>query len=160
MNRLPVTHLLTPVQLQMDIKEKLAQMDKKAGHRILGGSRRAQQKHAFFFDDIHLASKNSVVGSCGLSDSHSPLLELICYMLRHRKLTDFTRSYEYLLASKFVALTTPTDYWRLPSRLTRGTCRLPFFPPTDKCLHKIFSRSIYQWLEAFPLQNVSQVANV
>ena len=165
MNRLAVNHLLTPVQLQLDIKEKLVQMEKKSGHRHLGGSKKSQRKHAFFLDDIHLASKLSAVeSSASVGASHtsdpSPLLELIRYMLRRRKLTDFTRSYEHLLVSKFVAVTTPGDYWRLPVRLTRGMCRLPFLPPSDDCLHKIFMHGTSLWLEGFPLGNISQVAKV
>lgn len=167
MNRLPVTHLLTPVQLQLDITEKVAQMDKKSGHRLLGGAKKAQQKHAFFLDDLHLASKPCPVEHRNLSaeftpsqSPHPPLLELIRYMLGHRKLTDFARSYEHPMASKFVAMSTPADYWRLPVRLTRGMCRVPFLPPSDECLHKIFASSTKPWLEAFPLGDVTPVLNV
>lgn len=166
MNRLAVTHLLTPQQLQLDIKEKLAQMEKKSGHRFLGGGKRPQQKHAFFLDDVHLASALCNSSTIATTDSppathsNSPLLELIRYMLGHRKLTDFARAYEHLLGSKFVAMSTPWDYWRLPVRLTRGMCRIPFLPPSDECLHKIFAHSIKLWLEAFPLGDVAQVSNV
>jgi hypothetical protein len=161
MNRLAVSHLLTPLQLQRDIKEKLAQLEKKSGHRFLGGGRRLQQKHAFFLDDIHLASTAGTAGCAPPSSAHSPLLELIRYMLRHHKLTDSGRTYEYLLPSKFVATSTPGHYWRLPVRVTRGMCRVPFLPPSDECLHKIFTHNIRLWLEAFPLGDIiSQVTNV
>lgn len=166
MNRLAVNHLLTPVQLQLDIKESLAQMEKKSGHRFLGGGKRPQQKHAFFLDDVHLAStpvepNPSTSAEFSLPPcSRSPLLELIRYMLGHRKLTDFARTYEHLLVSKFVAMSTPGDYWRLPVRFTRGLCRVPFLPPSDECLHRIFARSINVWLEGFPLRDVAQVSNV
>ena len=166
MNRLAISHLLTPLQLQLDIKEKLAQMEKKSGHRFLGGGKRPQQKHAFFLDDIHLASAlctfepTTADRSPPSPHSNSPLLELIRYMLRHRKLTDFARAYEHLLGSKFVATSTPGDYWRLPVRFTRSMCRIPFLPPSDECLHKIFAHSIKLWLEAFPLGDVAQVSDV
>lgn len=168
MNRVAVNHLLTPLQLQLDIKESLAQMEKKSGHRFLGGGKRLQQKHAFFLDDVHLASTPCTVEINPFTSaefslppcSDSPLLELIRYMLDHRKLTDFARTYEHLLASKFVAMSTPEDYWRLPVRFTRGLCRVPFLPPSDACLHRIFAHSIKPWLEAFPLGDVAQVSNV
>lgn len=164
MNRLPVNHLLTPVQLQMDVKEKLALLDKK--QKFLGGAKRSQQKHAFFLHNIHLASKSCDVErrndrtGVSLSHSDSPLLELLRYMLSHKRLTDFSRSYEYLLISKFVVTSTPADYWRLPVKFTRGICRLPFLPPSDECLHNIFSKNMEPWLEAFPLGDVAQTANV
>lgn len=166
LGELPVSHLLTPVQLQVAIKEKLVQLEKKSGQRFLTGSRRNVQKHAFFLDDIHLAnmegsSASPSTGSGGRgSCMDCPVLELLRYMLSHRKLTDFTRCYEHLLNSKFVFTSTPDDYWRLPVRFTRAMCRLPFLPPSDKCLHGIFSCTISPWLEGFPLGDAPLMANV
>lgn len=164
---LPVSHLLTPVQLQVAIKEKLVQLEKKSGQRFLTGSRRNVQKHAFFLDDIHLAdmegstSAPPSTGCRGHGCQDCPVLELLRYMLCHHKLTDFTRCcYEHLLSSKFVFTSTPDDYWRLPVRFTRTMCRLPFLPPSDKCLHSIFSCTVSPWLEGFPLEDASLMANV
>lgn len=156
-SRLPVNHLLTPVNLQSNMIEKLTQIEKKSGQR---GSRKSSDRNVFFLDDVHLASKSTLAVSASQTDSGGPLLELIRYMLCQHKLRDFTRTYEHLLSFRFVATTTPEDYWRLPTRLSRTMCRLPFLPPSDECLHQIFSRSISLWLEAFPLQDATQVANV
>ena len=175
---LPITHLLTPVQLQADLLERLSQLEKKLGQRWTGGGggKKSQHKTIFFLDDIHLTSKHSsgaapdLEGVCDPStdpppsapptDLACPLLELVCYMQRHRRLRDFTRVCEHLLSPRVVASSTPEEYWRLPVRLTRGMCRLPFLLPSDRCLHQIFCRSVRPWLEAFPLEDAGQVADV
>ena len=156
--RIPITCIETPLCLQSSILTKLAQEEKKTGQKLVGSSRRLQRKVAFVLDDIHLAPKydSTAVTSCT-----SPILELVTFMVSNHKLVDFARGCDHILNSRFAVITTPGDYWRLPTRLTRKLCRLPFFPPSDECLHQVFSRSIELWLQAFPsIGDVDQVINV
>lgn len=162
----PVNHLSTPVQLQGNLLEKLSQLEKRSGQRYLAaGSRKSQNRNVFFLDDIHLAPESSTLDHVGgpvgaFTDLQYPLLELLRYMLSHRRLPDFGRAIQHLLSPRFIATATPEAYWRLPVRLTRGLCRLPFLPPSDQCLHQILSSNIKLWLEDFPIQDTDQVAQV
>ncbi len=157
-SRLPTNGLLTPIQLQTNIVEKLTLLEKKSGQRLFGGSKKSQFRNVFFLDNLHSTLTLSDTDTDG--DVPSPILELMRYMLCHCKLTNFMRTCEQLLNSRFFAISTPGDYWRLPIRMTRTMCRVPFLPPSDECLHQIFSRSLNLWLEEFPLQDSSQVADV
>lgn len=164
-SQLPINHLSTPVQLQSNVLEKLSQLEKKSGQRWPGGSsKKSQHRSVFFLDDIHLAPESSASVHVGQPPGGSgldcPLTELVRYMLSHRRLTDFARACEHLLSPRFMATCTPEAYWRLPVRLTRGVCRLPFLPPSDQCLHQIFSSNINLWLEGFPVHDTNQVAQV
>ncbi len=165
---LPINHIQTPKQLQTSILQKLAQQEKKSGHRIAGSSKRTLQKIAFFLDDIHKAPNLSTslethAEESSASSNSSPILELIRYMLCHHKFIDFSRTREHLLNCRFVASSTPGEYWRLPVRFTRNMCRLPFLPPSDECLHQVFSNNLLIWLQNFSstsLGDPQQVANV
>ena len=164
MNQLPINHLSTPTQLQRNVIEKLTQIEKRSGQRWLASSRHSQQRVVFFLDDLHLTPESSASDSERAPSPHTgpdyPLLELLRYMLTHRRLTDFSRAYEHLLSPKFLATSTNEGYWRLPVRLTKGLCRLPFLPPSDQSLHQIFSSNISPWLEGFPIPDISQMAEV
>ena len=157
-SKLPIHGLVTSAQLQTLIIDKLTILEKKSGQRLLGGSKKAQYRNVFFLDDLHSTLKLSA--SDGDDEVSSPVLELLRYMLGHGKLSNFMRTCEHLLNSRFVTVTTPGDYWRLPIRMTRAVCRMPFLPPSDQCLHQIFSRSLSLWLDEFPLQDTEEVADV
>ena len=163
--RLPISHMRTAKQLQSRILEIVTQQEKKSVRRFSGGHKKYVQKTAFYLDDIHLA-QSFCTDSCDDKSSKTltnPSLELIRFMLCHHKLITVTRTYKHYLNCKFVASSIPEDYWRLPVRLTRNMCRVPFLPPSDECLHQVFSSNILFWLQAFPsetLGNADQIAHV
>ncbi len=169
-SRFPITKLqmsptLSPGQLQGFILERMAQLERRGGQRIVGGGGRGATKIAsamrstFFLDDIHLASNvarmidsegegeegESFVGSC------APVLELTRFAVQHNHLIDVSRSYNHSLNNvRYIASCTPWEYWKLPHQLSTSFNPVPFLPPSDHTLHRVFSSSVLQWLQQFP----------
>ena len=166
----PVTKLqmsptLSPGQLQRFILERVAQLERRGGQRIMGGGGRGATKLAssmrstFFLDDIHLALNTARVidsgggggeGELCIGDS-PPVLELARFALQHNHLIDVSRNYSHSLNNvHYIASCTPREYWKLPHQLSSSFNPVPFLPPSDNTLHCIFSSSVLQWLQQFP----------
>ena len=166
----PVTKLqmsptLSPGQLQRFILERVAQLERRGGQRIVvgGGGRGATKlassmRSTFFLDDIHLASNaarmiDSGRGEGGESSTggSAPVLELARFAVQHNHLIDVSRSYSHSLNNvHYIASCTPREYWKLPHQLSRSFNPVPFLPPSDHTLHRVFSSSVLQWLQQFP----------
>lgn len=160
-SRIGITQTLTSIQLQANILDRLAQQLKQHGQRMVLPKRSTTLATGLYLDDLHLAHLDDQT-SLNVS---SPLLETIRYLLYHRKIADpLRRWYENNLNFKYLASCTPEGYWRLPIRLVKSMCLLPFLPPSDKCLHQVFSQSLQLWLTSFSsssvLWNAKQIANV
>lgn len=159
-SRIAITPFLTPLQLQTSILDKLAQQNKQHRQRVALSKLSAMMPSALYLDDLHLAYPGNQLPL----NSGSPLLETVQYLVYHQKIADPLRSwYGNKLNFKYLASCTPDSYWRLPVRLTRAMCLLPFFPPSDECLHQLFSRSLQLWLTSFSssaLGNAKQMAMV
>ena len=168
-SRLPVTRLqmsptLIPSQLQDFILERVGHLDKRAGHRLAGGgggggrgaSRLASSmRTTFFLDDVHLASSGASTdlgGSrVGEEGDCSPVLELARFAVQHHHLPDTTRAYTHSLNNvRYIVSCVPGDYWGLPHQFSRSFNPVPFLPPTDDFLQRVFCRSVLQWLLQFP----------
>ena len=161
-SRLPVTKVqmsptLTSLQLQELILERVSQLDKRSGHRLVGGVRGGASKLAssmrstFFLDDIQLALSMSDSGGRIGERVCSPVLELARYAIQQHQLVDFSRSYSHSLNNvHYITSCTPGEYWKLSHQLSHSFNPVPFLPPSDECLHKVFSRSVLYWLEQFP----------
>jgi hypothetical protein len=171
-SRFPVTKLqmsptLSPGQLQGFILERVAQLERRGGQRIVGGGGRGATKIAssmrstFFLDDIHLASNVHVAkkidsgGEGEEGESYfgccAPVLELTRFAVQHNHLIDVSRSYSHSLNNvRYIASCTPWEYWKLPHQLSTSFNPVPFLPPSDHTLHRVFSSSVLQWLRQFP----------
>ena len=160
-SRLPILKLqisptLSPAQLQEFILDRIQQLDKRSGHRLVGGA----NKHAtitrstFFLDDIHLAygaSQNVDSKRMGEECASSPVLELARFAVQQHQLVDLSRGYTHSLNNlRYITSCTPSDYWKLPHQFSRCFNPVPFLPPSDSCLHQIFSHSVLHWLQQFP----------
>ena len=160
-SRLPISKLqmnpmLSPAQLQEFILGRIQQLDKRSGHRLVGGANKhaISTRSTFFLDDIHLA--------CGVSQSIdntrlgeesicSPVLELARFAVQQHQLVDFSRGYTHSLNNLcYITSCTPWEYWKLPHQFSRCFNTVPFLPPSDSCLHQIFSHSVLYWLQQFP----------
>ena len=166
---------LSPGQLQGFILERVAQLERRGGQRIMaaaggggggGGGRRGTTKlvssmrSTFFLDDIHLASRSSVARAMGSTSGGgeredciecSPVLELARFAIQHSHLIDVSRNYSHSLNNvRYIVSCTPWEYWKLPHQLSSNFNPVPFLPPSDQTLHRVFSSSVLQWLEQFP----------
>ena len=158
--RVAITPNLTPLQLRTNFLGKLAQQTKEHRQRQRMSKMSIKTPTAVYLDDLHLAYPcNQLSLNFG-----SPLLEMVRHLIYHQKIADPLRSwYESNLNFKYLASSTPDGYWRLPVQLTRGMCLLPFLPPSDKCLHGIFSQNLHIWLSSFSLSvlgDAKQIAEV
>lgn len=168
-SRLPVTKVqisptLTPPQLQEILLERINQLDKRSSHRLMGGGRGATKlasstRNTFFLDDIHLTSStsqeaaSSEINEGGEVGSFccSPVLELARYAVQQHQLVDLSRSYRHSLNStNYITSCTPWEYWKLPHQFSHSFNLVPFLPPSDRCLHEVFRRSVLPWLQQFP----------
>ena len=164
-SRLPVTKLqmsptLSPAQLQEFILERVGHLERRGSQRLVGGGRGASKlassmRSTFFLDDIHLASSTSrtVVSDrvVGEESVCSPVLELARFAVQHHHLFDISRSYSHSLNNvHYMASCTPWEYWKLPHQFSHSFNPVPFLPPSDQCLHRVFSCSVLQWLQQFP----------
>ena len=164
-SRLPVTKLqmsptLSPAQLQGFILERVAQLERRGGQRIMGGGGRGATKLAssmrstFFLDDIHLASNASQTVDSDREGEMciecSSVLELARFAVQHHHLIDVSRSYSHSLNNvHYIGSCTPWEYWKLPHQLSCSFNLVPFLPPSDHTLHRVFSSSVLQWLQQF-----------
>ena len=165
-SRFPITKLqmsptLSPAQLQGFILERVAQLERRGGQRIVGGGGRGATKLAssmrstFFLDDIHLASNVARMIDNGREGEACieccPVLELARFAVQHNHLIDVSRSYSHSLNNvHYIASCTPWEYWKLPHQLSSNFNPVPFLPPSDHTLHHVFSSSVLQWLQQFP----------
>ena len=152
-HRIAVTPILTPLKLQTSILDKLALKKKHQKQKTLLPS---MMTTGLFLDNLHLAYLGNL--------SSSSLLEAIRYLICHQKITEPQRDwYESNLSFNFITTCTPDSYWRLPARVTKNMCLLPFFPPSDECLHQVFLHSLQPWLASSSfsaLGNTNRIANV
>ena len=156
LSKLQISPTLSPTQLQEFILDRIQQLDKRSGHRLVGGANKhtSAMRSTFFLDDIHFASSTSLdVHSGRLEDEStcSPVLELARFAIQQHHLVDFSRGYTHSLNNvRYIASCTPWEYWKLPRQFSRSFNLVPFLPPSDDYLHQVFSRSVLHWLQQFP----------
>ena len=150
LTRLPITHTLTPLQLQQNLLDRITQLEKRVGQRLGGASKKTSSiKNVFFLDDIHLASQ--VVQPQSLVTKHSPLLEIVRFAVDQKQLVELQRDYRHMLNNvRYIASSVPGEFWRLPIQLCHSFNLVPFFPPSDAHLQRVFSQSVLLWLQQFP----------
>lgn len=150
--RLPITHMLTPSQLQSALLSQLAQTDKRAGQRFAGGSRKAvTQRQTFYLDDLHLAATSSRPNG----DPISPVLKLVTFAASQKALADTARNFRHdLHGVRFLASCTPDTLPSMFPLLGSVFAPVPLLPLSDEALHRMFSRSIQLWLQQFPTESV------
>ena len=117
------------------------------GQRLIGSRKATPQRCTFYFDDLHLASCPQQKGGAQLT---SPVLEMINFAATQESLMDLTRNYQHHLHNvRYIASCTPSGLPRIPSQFHRSFNPVPFIPPSDECLHQIFSKSVLLWLQQF-----------
>lgn len=64
---------------------------------------------------------------------------------------DATRNYQHDLHNvRYIASCEPSGLRGMSSRLSSVFNLVPFLPPSEDCLQRIFSQSVLLWLQQFP----------
>ena len=107
----------------------------------------------FFLDDLHLSChRDPLEGQDPSSAPHPPsVTEMASFAMRHRCLFGYPNDTLCHISNvQYIASCLPGHQYTLLTQLLGSFHPVPFFPPSDKTLHTIFTSSVLRWFKRFP----------
>lgn len=150
LTRFAITRSLSAPHLHTAISSKVSEATRK--EKMRWGSRKVGiigQRCLFFLDDLHLGCRS---GHCDLnSPSPASIVEMVSFVSRHCCLFGYPDDTLCFADNvQYIASCLPGHQYTDLPQLLRSFHPVPFFPPSDKSLHSIFSTSVLLWFKKFP----------